>query len=206
MDRPLPGSHLSRAASERVVEVYSGHDGLAGVTGSGYVVAPGLVLTSGHLADPAVPCLVRGAGVWTAAEPVWRGRGPVTAALLRVPEPDGSAPEVVDRLSPGSLGVVNRGAALWVEPRGRVRWGRVAGDGVRCVVAGAGAGGSAVVDAGTGPAYLNVEMAGTGRAGAVLLAEPTGHLVGVVGSPFGDVVPVEGLLLDEAFQIGRAHV
>lgn len=85
MDRPPRDSRSERVASERVVQVHSGHDDLTGVTGSGYVVAPGLILTSAHVIDPAAPCHVRGTGPWTRARPVWHGRGPLAAALLHIP-------------------------------------------------------------------------------------------------------------------------
>lgn len=106
MDRPPRNSLIEQVAAERAVEVRSGHD-LSPVIGSGYVVAPGLVLTTSHLAGPHRVRTPEGA--WTEAEPVWRGTEPFAALLLRVLTHD-------------------------VEP---ARWGRVTRDGVKCVIAGA---------------------------------------------------------------------
>ncbi|MBF8193724.1 ATP-binding protein, partial [Nonomuraea sp. K274] len=86
-----------RLGLERAVEVHSGHDGLAGVTGSGYVIGADLVLTCADVVDPAAPCRVRPpwSSHWAAAEPVWRGHGGV---LLRVPESPWSAVPGIDQV------------------------------------------------------------------------------------------------------------
>ncbi|MDA0633982.1 hypothetical protein OUY22_11190 [Nonomuraea sp. MCN248] len=205
MDGPPRDSPCGRIASEHVVEVRSGPDGLAEVTGTGYVVAPGLVLTSAHLVDPGVPCHVRGGGSRAAAEPVWRGHGSLAAALLRVSAPD-------SRTSPGP-------PAPWAGPIGPVRWGRVTGDAVRCAAHGAGTptetvtAGTVAVRAvvsgggGVGSVRPVVELSGSppgSLAGAALLAEPTGHLVGVLvswdGDGHADVVPAGALWLDDGFR------
>ncbi|MFB4266207.1 hypothetical protein [Nonomuraea sp. GTA35] len=108
-----------RLGLERVVEVFSGHDDLVGVTGSGYAIGADLVLTSGQVVDPGVPCHVRPpwSGRWLAAEPVWHGRGGADVVLLRVSE------------------------AAWAGLPGieHNRWARVASGGsyrVRCVARG----------------------------------------------------------------------
>ncbi|MDX3103414.1 tetratricopeptide repeat protein [Nonomuraea angiospora] len=257
-----------RLGLERVVEVYSGHDDLVGVTGSGYAIGADLVLTSGLVVAPGLPCRVRAAdsGHWAEAEQVWRGRGGAGAVLLRV------------------------AGAPWAGVPGieHVRWARVAassgasaGFRVRCVARGFPWLGrragfrdaetvTGLVDAPTGavskvltvsvlspgpesppgappgspresppaappvalpgsppgalpgspPGALVAEPAGAltrGLAGAVLLAEPTGQIIGVVAAgPPGvashrldavpgtaphhlDAVPATALLGDERF-------
>ncbi|MEU8358827.1 hypothetical protein AB0C27_22710 [Nonomuraea sp. NPDC048882] len=133
-----------RLGLERVVEVFSGHDDLVGVTGSGYVIGPDLVLTSARLVPASgrsaydgdrsavlptgdgegqggsgrASCHVRlpGSARWTEAEPVWRGRGSADAVLLRTAEP------------------------VWADLPGieHNRWARLAGDStpLRCVARG----------------------------------------------------------------------
>ncbi|MEU6712853.1 hypothetical protein ABZ897_15335 [Nonomuraea sp. NPDC046802] len=200
-----------RLGLERVVEVYSGHDDLVGVTGSGYVIGADLVLSSGDVVDPGAPCQVRApwSGRWSPAEQVWRGRGGTGAVLLRVPD------------SP------------WAELPGvgHVRWARVADDvrfRLRCVARGfpraeqrAGfrdaqtlAG---LVDAPT--SAVSKALAVTvltpdtpvslwqGMSGAVLLAEPTRQLIGVIAAGRDghaqrrlDAVPVTALLSDQRFR------
>ncbi|MGW6494285.1 tetratricopeptide repeat protein [Nonomuraea angiospora] len=214
-----------RLGLERVVEVYSGHDDLVGVTGSGYAIGADLVLTSGLVVAPGLPCQVRAAdsGHWAEAEQVWRGRGGAGAVLLRV------------------------AGAPWAGVPGieHVRWARVAassgasaGFRVRCVARGFPWLGrravvrdaetvTGLVDAPTGaaskvltvsvlspgpespPATLLAEPVGAltrGLAGAVLLAEPAGQIIGVVAAgPPGaaphhlDAVPATALLGDERF-------
>ncbi|SDH73605.1 tetratricopeptide repeat protein [Nonomuraea jiangxiensis] len=178
-----PPHHLGL---ERVVEVYSGHDDLVGVTGSGYVIGADLVLSSGHVVDPGAPCQVRlpSSARWTAAEEVWRGRGEAGAVLLRVADaPWGDVPGIE-----------------------HVRWARVSGVGyrLRCVargfpMAGRRTGARAaqtvvgLVEAPSGAVskaltvnVLTPEPATTpvalwqGLSGAVLLAEPAGQLIGVI--------------------------
>ncbi|MFC7589778.1 hypothetical protein ACFQYP_43360 [Nonomuraea antimicrobica] len=201
-----------RLGLERVVEVFSGHDDHVGVTGSGYAIGADLVLTSGQVVAPGVPCHVRPAGSarWLRAEPVWRGRG--DAVLLRAAEPAWAS-------SPG------------VE---HTRWARVAASGdqrVRCVArgfeqAGRRAGSraaepvSGLVETPTGAVTTALTASLPGRepdgmpislwrglSGAALLAEPAGQIVGVVTpSPAGyaerrlDAVPVSALLVDERFR------
>ncbi|MEV4011455.1 tetratricopeptide repeat protein [Nonomuraea angiospora] len=222
-----------RLGLERVVEVYSGHDDLVGVTGSGYAIGADLVLTSGLVVAPGLPCQVRAAdsGHWAEAEQVWRGRGGAGAVLLRV------------------------AGAPWAGVPGieHVRWARVAassgaatGFRVRCVARGfpwlgrrAGVRDAetvtGLVDAPTGaaskvlavsvlspgpesppesppgslPESLPESLPGPltrGLAGAVLLAEPAGQIIGVVAAgPSGtaphhlDAVPATALLGDERF-------
>ncbi|MBB5777529.1 tetratricopeptide repeat protein [Nonomuraea jabiensis] len=211
-----------RLGLERVVEVYSGHDDLVGVTGSGYAIGADLVLTSGLVVAPGLPCQVRAAdsGHWAEAEQVWRGRGGAGAVLLRV------------------------AGAPWAGVPGieHVRWARVAassgaasGFRVRCVARGfpwlgrrAGVRDAetvtGLVDAPTGAVskVLAVSMLSPepesppglltrGLAGAVLLAEPAGQIIGVVtaaspdtappgiGPHHLDAVPATALLSDERF-------
>jgi hypothetical protein len=233
-----------RLGLERVVEVYSGHDDLVGVTGSGYAIGADLVLASGLVVAPGLPCQVRAAdsGHWAEAEQVWRGRGGAGAVLLRV------------------------AGAPWAGVPGieHVRWARVAassgastGFRVRCVARGfpwlgrrAGIRdvetATGLVDAPTGavskvlavsvlspgpesppatlpgappesppaapsgapPESLPDSLPGLlmrGLAGAVLLAEPAGQIIGVVAGrpgtapPHLDVVPATALLGDERF-------
>ncbi|WP_188191340.1 ATP-binding protein [Nonomuraea sp. SYSU D8015] len=218
-----------RHGLERTVEVYSGHDELAGLTGSGYAIGADLVLTSADVVDPEAPCQVRAAWSerWVRAEEVWRGRGGTGAVLLRVV---GSPPgEPSDETGSGSP---------WRDVPGidHVRWARVAGgegDGqyrLRCVARGfpraAQRGGSrtaqtvsGLVDAPTGavskaltvgvltpePASMPVSL-WEGLSGAALLAEPARQIVGVVVAGRDgdarrslDVVPVTALLSDARF-------
>ncbi|MFI9839348.1 tetratricopeptide repeat protein [Nonomuraea sp. NPDC051941] len=204
-----------RLGLERVVEVYSGHDDLVGVTGSGYAIGADLVLTSGLVVAHGLPCQVRAAdsGHWAEAEQVWRGRA--GAVLLRV------------------------AGAPWAGVPGieHVRWARVAassgaatGFRVRCVARGfpwlgrrAGIRDAdtvtGLVDAPTGAVskVLAVSVLSPGPesppgaltrglSGAVLLAEPAGQIIGVVAAgPSGtaphelDAVPATALLGDERF-------
>jgi hypothetical protein len=102
---------LRRRRTRRVVEVWAeGRHGLS--YGSGYAVADDLVLTAQHVLRKGPPYYVRplGAERETEAQLAWQPEGVLDAALMRVP----SAPW--------------RG-----EPdRGALRWGEVAGSGVRC--------------------------------------------------------------------------
>ncbi|MFG6197366.1 tetratricopeptide repeat protein [Nonomuraea sp. JJY05] len=217
-----------RLGLERVVEVYSGHDDLVGVTGSGYAIGADLVLTSGLVVAPGLPCQVRAAdsGQWAEAEQVWRGRGGAGAVLLRV------------------------AGSPWAGVPGieHVRWARVAassgastGFRVRCVARGfpwlgRRAGGrdaetvTGLVDAPTGAVskVLAVSVLSPGPesppgalspgpesppgaltrglSGAVLLAEPAGQIIGVVAAGSSgtaphdlDAVPATALLGDERF-------
>ncbi|TDB99688.1 hypothetical protein E1267_36770, partial [Nonomuraea longispora] len=196
-----------RLALERVVEVYSGHDDLVGVTGSGYVIGADLVLASGQVVGPDTPCQVRApwSARWVPAEQVWRGRGATGAVLLRVP------------------------GSPWAELPGieHVRWARAAAPGVRCLARGFPRAGqragfrdaetlTGVVDAPADPASkvltVSVGDPGThavpgtlwgGMPGAALLAEPAGQLIGLVTSgaaPYLDAVPVTALLSDARFR------
>ncbi|TMR91711.1 ATP-binding protein, partial [Nonomuraea basaltis] len=215
-----------RLGLERAVEVYSGHDDLVGVTGSGYAIGTDLVLTSGDVVDPGAPCQVRAAssGRWARAEQVWRGRGATGAVLLRVTE---SPPGEISDGSP------------WREIPGidHVRWARVAtadGQGqyrLRCVARGfpragerAGSRGvqtvSGLVDAPTGAvskalavSVLTPELESMpislweGLSGAALLAEPAGQIVGVIVAGRDgyaqrrlNAIPVTALLSDERFR------
>ncbi|MEO3790607.1 tetratricopeptide repeat protein [Nonomuraea sp. B10E15] len=196
-----------RLALERVVEVYSGHDDLVGVTGSGYVIGADLVLASGQVVGPGRPCQVRApwSARWIAAEQVWRGRGAASAVLLRVP------------------------GSPWAELPGieHVRWARAAAPGVRCLARGFPRAGqragfrdaetlAGVVDAPADAASkaLTVSVGNPGShavpgslwgglPGAALLAEPAGQLIGVITSgtaPRLDAVPVTALLSDARFR------
>ncbi|MEO3798695.1 hypothetical protein [Nonomuraea sp. B1E8] len=196
-----------RLALERVVEVYSGHDDLVGVTGSGYVIGADLVLASGQVVGPGTPCQVRApwSARWIAAEQVWRGRGAAGAVLLRVP------------------------GSPWAELPGieHVRWARAAAPGVRCLARGFPRAGqragfrdaetlTGVVDAPADAASkaLTVSVGNPGShavpgslwgglPGAALLAEPAGQLIGVITSgtaPRLDAVPVTALLSDARFR------
>ncbi|MEV0824164.1 tetratricopeptide repeat protein [Nonomuraea rubra] len=180
-----PPHHLGL---ERVVEVFSGHDGLVGLTGSGYAIGADLVLTSGQVARSGTPCHVRPAwsGRWLAAEVVWRGRGGADVVLLRVPE------------------------AAWGGLPGieHNRWGRVAGGDsyrLRCVARGFSRGGSRAVEPGEpwdGPrAEGQSEELGGARGGlrdverlSGLVSPPTGAvskaLAVSVLSPEADATPV----------------
>ncbi|TDC99706.1 ATP-binding protein, partial [Nonomuraea deserti] len=196
-----------RLALERVVEVYSGHDDLVGVTGSGYVIGADLVLASGQVVGPDTPCQVRApwSARWIAAEQVWRGRGAASAVLLRVP------------------------GAPWAELPGieHVRWARAAAPGVRCLARGFPRAGQragfrdaetlaglvdAPVDAAAKALTVSVGNPGShavpgslwgGMPGAALLAEPAGQIIGVITSgtaPRLDAVPVTALLSDARFR------
>ncbi|NUP02834.1 MAG: hypothetical protein HOW59_33415 [Nonomuraea sp.] len=183
-----------RLGLERVVEVYSGPDAGAGVTGSGHVIGVDLVLTSSRVVAPDVPCQVRPpwSSRWAVASPVWRGQGVV---LLRVAEPP------------------------WADVPGigYVRWARVAGERVPCAAMGfprvrqrtgfrdVGLV-TGVAAAPTGPAAktLGAELVlppslRDGLSGAALLAEPAGQLIGVVIGP-RCVVAVGALLGDDRFR------
>ncbi|MFI9589182.1 hypothetical protein [Nonomuraea sp. NPDC052265] len=194
-----------RLGLERVVEVYSGHDDVVGVTGTGHVIGPELVLTSSLVVDPGAPCQVRPpwSSRWAAAEQVWRGHG---AALLRVPGPP------------------------WADVPGigHVRWAALAGDRIPCLAMGfpralrrSGFRDvqvlSGLAAAPTGPASrtLSMDVPGpspstevrAGLAGAALLAEPAGQVAAVVlASAAGhagtrlDAVPVGVLLGDDRFR------
>ncbi|MEV4804939.1 hypothetical protein AB0K18_33485 [Nonomuraea sp. NPDC049421] len=192
---------------ERVAEVFSGHDDVVGVTGSGYAIGADLVLTSGQVVDAGGPCHVRPAWSdrWLPAEPVWRGRGGADAVLLRVPEPAWATPADI----------------------GHTRWGRVAGATARCAASGYGQagerGGARAPETVSGlvePPASAVSKTLTARVvspdfetrpaalwhglpGAALLAEPAGQIVGVVigyAPRRLDVVPVSALLADERFR------
>ncbi|MBG0568543.1 trypsin-like peptidase domain-containing protein [Actinoplanes aureus] len=65
-----------------VAEVFGGR------SGSGYVLAPGLVLTAAHVLADGHDISVRplGTAAWVDAEVVWRGSGDVDAVLLRTRE------------------------------------------------------------------------------------------------------------------------
>ncbi|MGR6923614.1 hypothetical protein ACU635_55940 [[Actinomadura] parvosata] len=241
-----------RLGPERVVEVFSGHDGLVGVTGSGYAIGADLVLTAGCVVATGAPCHVRPSwsGRWLPAEPVWRGRGSTGAVLLRVAE------------------------AAWAALPGieHSRWARVAGGGsyrVRCAARGFARGGeqggpqadeqgehggprvsgpgdqdglqvgepggpwggrqgglravetlsglvsppTSAVSRALTVSVLSPELDATpislwqGLAGAALLAEPAGQLIGVATpAPSGyalrrlDAVPVTALLSDARFR------
>ncbi|MGW4793063.1 hypothetical protein ACWEPC_11700, partial [Nonomuraea sp. NPDC004297] len=195
-----------RLGLERVVEVCSGHDDLVAVTGSGHVLGPDLVLTSGHVAAAGRPCRVRppASARWLAAEPVWRGRGGVDVVLLRVSEPVWN----------GLPGVEHH------------RWGRVpASRPLRCVAVGFERTLPGLVSPPAGTASgLVGPLAGAvskalavsvpeadglpaalwqGMSGAVLLAEPAGQIVGVAVRPGGrglDAVPATALLGDARFR------
>ncbi|YCK42127.1 hypothetical protein ACNF49_51230 [Actinomadura sp. ATCC 39365] len=194
-----------RLGLERVVEVYSGHDDVVGVTGTGHVIGTDLVLTSSLVVDPGAPCQVRPpwSSRWAAAEQVWRGHG---AALLRVPGPP------------------------WADVPGigHVRWAALAGERVPCLAMGFPQARrrsgfrdvrvlSGTAAAPTGPASrtLGMDVPGppppmevwAGLAGAALLADPAGQVAAVVtasaaGHARGrlDSVPVGVLLGDERFR------
>ncbi|MGI5283697.1 tetratricopeptide repeat protein [Nonomuraea polychroma] len=195
-----------RLGLERAVEVYSGHDDLVGVTGSGYAIGADLVLTSGDLVDPQAPCQVRAAWSerWVPAEEVWRGRGGTGAVLLRVAEAPAHA---------------IAGGSPWRGVPGidQVRWARIDGrarHGLRCVAGGfpragqrAGARAaqtlSGLADPPTGavskalavdvltpePENLPISL-WEGMSGAALLAEPAGQIVGVIAAGRGGYVGV----------------
>jgi tetratricopeptide (TPR) repeat protein len=207
-----------RPGLERAVEVHSGRDGLAGVTGSGYAIGADLVLTAGDVVAPGVPCHVRAAwsGQWARAEEVWRGRGVMGAVLLRVAESPASPSPLRD--IPGI---------------DHVRWAR-AGQGayrLRCVARGfprtTRQGGhrgaqtvSGLVDPPTGAVSKALAVSvltpdsesmpislWAGLSGAALLAEPARQLIGVVaggGAGYAqrrlDVIPVTALLSDARFR------
>ncbi|MFI7460789.1 hypothetical protein [Nonomuraea sp. NPDC049646] len=194
-----------RLGLERVVEVYSGHDDVVGVTGTGHVIGTDLVLTASLVVDPGAPCQVRPpwSSRWTAAEQVWRGHG---AVLLRVPGPP------------------------WADVPGigHVRWAALSGERVPCLAMGFPQAWrrsgfrdvrvlSGAACAPTGPASrtLGMDVTGppppmqvwAGLTGAALLAEPAGQVAAVVtasaaGHARGrlDAVPVGVLLGDDRFR------
>ncbi|RVX47583.1 tetratricopeptide repeat protein [Nonomuraea polychroma] len=212
-----------RLGLERAVEVYSGHDDLVGVTGSGYAIGADLVLTSGDLVDPEAPCQVRAAWSerWVPAEEVWRGRGGTGAVLLRVAEAPAHA---------------IAGGSPWRGVPGidQVRWARIDGrarHGLRCVAGGFPRAGqrageraaqtlSGLADPPTSavskalalsvltpePEHLPISL-WEGMSGAALLAEPAGQIVGVIATGRNgyaqrrfDVIPATALLSDERFR------
>ncbi|MFF0862857.1 hypothetical protein ACFYUV_13965 [Nonomuraea sp. NPDC003560] len=194
-----------RLGLERVVEVYSGHDDVVGVTGTGHVIGTDLVLTASPVVDPDTPCQVRPpwSSRWAAAEQVWRGHG---AVLLRVPGPP------------------------WADVPGigHLRWAALSGEGVPCLAMGFPRARrrsgfrdvrvlSGTAAAPTGPASrtLSMDVPGpppplevwAGLTGAALLAEPAGQVAAVVtasaaGHARGrlDAVPVGVLLRDDRFR------
>ncbi|MEV5889667.1 tetratricopeptide repeat protein [Nonomuraea fuscirosea] len=143
-----------RLGLERVVEVFAGHDDLVGVTGSGYVIGPDLVLTSGRLApdpgrsahDSERPALTSGPPPQAGGRPLGNGEGPGgsrrASCHVRLP---GSArwseAEPVWR-GRGSADVVLLRTAepVWADLPGieHNRWARIASDSapVRCVARG----------------------------------------------------------------------
>ncbi|TDD37468.1 hypothetical protein E1286_37275, partial [Nonomuraea terrae] len=204
-----PPHHLGL---ERVVEVYSGHDTVVGVTGSGYAIGADLVLASGHVVDPAAPCQVRASGSarWVAAEEVWRGRGgSAGAVLLRACEPLGArfarlswaelTPPPGARTSgvpeggrpSGACGVRRSGSLRCVARGFPQAWQR---DGVRDAESVSG-----LVDApmsvvskalafqvlDPAPQSMPVSL-WHGMAGAALLAGQTGHLIGLITTDHTD--------------------
>ncbi|MEV3977635.1 tetratricopeptide repeat protein [Nonomuraea sp. NPDC049758] len=194
-----------RLGLERVVEVYSGHDDVVGVTGTGHVIGTDLVLTASLVVDPGAPCQVRPpwSSRWAAAEQVWRGHG---AVLLRVPGPP------------------------WADVPGigHLRWAALSGERVPCLAMGFPQARrrsgfrdvrvlSGTAAAPTGPASrtLSMDVPGppppmevwAGLTGAALLAEPAGQVTAVVtasaaGHARGrlDAVPVGVLLRDDRFR------
>ncbi|MEV0382138.1 hypothetical protein [Nonomuraea sp. NPDC050643] len=201
-----------RLGLERAVEVYSGHDALVGVTGSGYVLGPDLVLTSGAVVDPGTPCQVRApwSARWTDAEQVWRGGGGADAVLLRVPQAPWAALPGVEH---NRWARVTGRRPLHCVARGFPRAAQRAGfrdaetvSGLVDIPAGA-------VSKALTVGVLRPDLAATptslwqGLPGAVLLAEPAGQIIGVVAaSPDGyaqrrlDAIPVTALLGDQRFR------
>ncbi|RSN14502.1 hypothetical protein DMB42_08355 [Nonomuraea sp. WAC 01424] len=199
-----------RLGLERVVEVYSGHDNVVGVTGSGHVIGVDLVLTSALVADLGTPCQVRPlwSSRWAAAEQIWRGHG---VALRGVAEP------------------------LWGDVPGidHVRWAVLEGARVPCVAMGfpqvrrrSGFRDvrvlSGVAAAPTSPAARTLSMdvlspspdavaaeVWAGLPGSAVLTDPTGHLAAVVTTTHAlsgaagrrlVAVPVGVLLADDRFR------
>ncbi|MGW2217548.1 hypothetical protein ACWCSD_21380 [Nonomuraea sp. NPDC001684] len=194
-----------RLGLERVVEVYSGHDDVVGVTGTGHVIGTDLVLTASLAVDPGAPCQVRPpwSSRWAAAEQVWRGHG---AVLLRVPGPP------------------------WADVPGigHLRWAALSGEGVPCLAMGFPRAlrrsgfrdvrvlsGTAAAPTGPASRTLSMDVPGpppplevwAGLTGAALLAEPAGQVAAVVtasaaGHARGrlDAVPVGVLLRDDRFR------
>ncbi|MEV4367364.1 hypothetical protein AB0J71_09850 [Nonomuraea sp. NPDC049637] len=194
-----------RLGLERVVEVYSGHDDVVGVTATGHVIGTDLVLTASLVVDPGAPCQVRPpwSSRWAPAEQVWRGHG---AALLRVPgEPWADVPGI-----------------------GHVRWAAPAGERVPCLAMGFPQAprrsgfrdvrvlsGTTAAPRGPASRTLSMDVPGpppplqvwAGLTGAALLAEPAGQVAAVVtasaaGHARGrlDAVPVGVLLGDDRFR------
>ncbi|MFD0467180.1 hypothetical protein ACFQ0B_01785 [Nonomuraea thailandensis] len=180
-----------RLGLERVVEVFSGHDDLVGVTGSGYAIGADLVLTSGQVVEPGAPCHVRPpwSGRWLAAEPVWRGRGGADAVLLRVSE------------------------AAWADVAGieHNRWARVASSGsyrVRCVARGFAQlgrpGGLPDGEPGIGePGGLPGGEPGIGALGGLPGGEPGGPLGGKRGG-LRDAETLSGLVSPPTGAVSKA--
>ncbi|MFI7126929.1 tetratricopeptide repeat protein [Nonomuraea sp. NPDC050153] len=206
-----------RLGLERVVEVYSGHDDLVGVTGSGYAIGADLVLASGLVVAPGLPCQVRTAdsGRWAEAEQVWRGRGGAGPVLLRVAGAPWADVPGIEHVRWARVTASSGGPGFRVRcvARGFARLGRRAGVRDAETVTG-------LVDAPTsavskalavsvlspGPGSPPSALA-QGLSGAVLLAEPAGQIIGVIGggSPGNahghlDAVPATALLGDERFR------
>ncbi|MGN9836996.1 hypothetical protein ACTMTI_02615 [Nonomuraea sp. H19] len=204
-----------RLGLERAVEVYSGHDDLVGVTGSGYAIGADLVLTSGDVVDPDAPCQVRAAwsGRWLRAEQVWRGRGGTNAVLLRAAESPWKEIPGVDHVRWARVATDDdqeryrlRGTA-----RGFPRAGQRAGSRTAQTLSG-------LVDAPTGAvtkalavSVLTPEAPASalweGVSGAALLAEPARQIIGVVTAThdgYGrrrlNAIPVTALLSDQRFR------
>ncbi|MET7329381.1 tetratricopeptide repeat protein [Nonomuraea sp. NPDC005650] len=202
-----------RLGLERVVEVYSGHDDLVGVTGSGYAIGADLVLTSGPVVAPGLPCQVRtpDSGRWAEAEQVWRGRGGAGPVLLRVAGAPWAGVPGIEHVRWARVAASSGGPGFRVRcvARGFARLGRRAGVRDAETVTG-------LVDAPTGTvsrtlavSVLSPEPASPpltrGLSGAVLLAEPAGQIIGVIvggstGSAHLDAVPATALLGDERFR------
>ncbi|MER6505288.1 hypothetical protein ABT158_00675 [Nonomuraea sp. NPDC001636] len=194
-----------RLGLERVVEVYSGHDDVVGVTGTGHVIGTDLVLTASLVVDPGAPCQVRPpwSSRWAAAEQVWRGHG---AVLLRVPGPPWADVPGIGHLRWAALSGERVPCLAMGFPRARRRSGF---RDVRVL--------SGTAAAPTGPASrtLSMDVPGppppmevwAGLTGAALLAEPAGQVAAVVtasaaGHARGrlDAVPVGVLLGDDRFR------
>ncbi|MFI7692550.1 hypothetical protein ACIBQ6_26010 [Nonomuraea sp. NPDC049655] len=194
-----------RLGLERVVEVYSGHDDVVGVTGTGHVIGTDLVLTASLVVDPGAPCQVRPpwSSRWATAEQVWRGHG---AVLLRVPGPPWADVPGIGHLRWAALSGERVPCLAMGFPRARRRSGF---RDVRVL--------SGTAAAPTGPASrtLSMDVPGppppmevwAGLTGAALLAEPAGQVAAVVtasaaGHARGrlDAVPVGVLLRDDRFR------